>query len=192
MDNETKGYNSDSKHQSLAGGGELGLDAEVRFSAFNKTAVGKVDTGATTSSLHAEKISVSSDGSKVSFMSPVLSDNIITLPTDGHQEVHSADGGGNHRPVVMLEVEINGVSVGEVEFNLNDRSNMDNKILIGQNILSAGNFKIDVNKDQPSAAQPVDNREKIREAIRVLRDSNVTLTEIMMYIQTEAVQQIQA
>jgi len=172
----------------------LGNEATVRFTSLNKEVVGKVDTGATTSSLHAEKISV--NGSSVSFHAPSLSDNIVTMEVESHQEVHSADGGGQQRPVIKLEVEIDGVHIGPVEFNLNDRSNMEHEVLIGQNILKAGHFVIDVTKDQPQGDQsgelpPVDNREKIKEAIKVLRESNVTLSEIMMYIQTEAVQKIQ-
>jgi hypothetical protein len=185
----------------------LGNDADVKFIAFNHSAQGKVDTGATTSSLHATDITMNKDKSQVSFNSPILSNNLVTVDIDGHQEVHSADGGGQERPVVKLDVEINGVPVGPVEFNLNDRSGMDSPILIGQNILTAGNFVIDVKKevDEPSdtaiepgighpekpAEIPVDGREKIREAIRVLRESNVTLAELMVYIQTEAIQTIQ-
>lgn len=184
-----------------AGTGEkhtLGNEAEVRFLAVNKSVPGKVDTGATTSSLHATKISV--NGDQVSFHSPALSNNIITLPVSSHQEVHSADGGGNERPVVNLEIEIDGVHIGNAEFNLNDRSGMDNQILIGQNILKAGNFVVDVQQGEApqggdtvgDAFEPaVDRTAKIKEAIRVLRDSNVTLDEMMMYIQTEAIAKLQ-
>jgi hypothetical protein len=190
----------------------LGNDAEVKFMSFNRSAMGKVDTGATTSSLHATDITMSKSGSQVSFNSPVLSNNLVTVDVDSHQEVHSADGGGQERPVVKLEIEIDGVNLGPVEFNLNDRSEMDSPILIGQNILEAGNFVIDVKKEveEPSNEpversvdyaggtpgqivdnKPVDNKEKIREAIRVLRESNVTLSEMMMYIQTEAIQTLE-
>ena len=172
----------------------IGNEVEVRFSAFNKSVPGKVDTGATTSSLNATHKSLSQSGNEVSFQSPILSDNIITLPIDSKQEVHSADGGGQQRPVIKLEIEVDGVSIGPVEFNLNDRSGMDNDILIGQNVLKAGNFLIDVQKndvDTEEQPTPVDNSSKIREAINVLRDSNVTLNEIMTYLQTEAVNKIQ-
>lgn len=172
----------------------IGSEVEVRFSAFNKSVPGKVDTGATTSSLNATRISMSQDGTKVSFQSPALSDNVVTLPVESQQEVHSADGGGQNRPVIKLDVEIEGVRIGAAEFNLNDRSGMDNDILIGQNILKAGNFLIDVQKDGENTEEvqaPVDNQARIREAIDVLRDSNVTLNEIMTYLQTEAVNKIQ-
>lgn len=173
----------------------IGSEAEIRFLSFNKSVKGKVDTGATTSSLHAVNIKVGNG--QVSFQSPVLSNNVITLETNGHQEVHSADGGGQQRPTVELEVEVGGKHIGPVQFNLNDRSNMDNEILIGQNILKAGNFIIDVQQDSQDGEDatapmlPSDNTERIREAIRVLRDSDITLTEIMKYIQTEAVSKLE-
>jgi len=173
----------------------LGNEADVNFVAFNRSIHGKVDTGATTSSLHAERISVSRDGSKVSFVSPSLSSNIITLELVTHQEVHSADGGGNERPVVQMEVEIDGVHLGAVEFNLNDRGDMDNELLIGQNILRAGNFVVDVQQDggaeEPELDPAVVKKQKIGEAIRILRDANITLEEMMVYIQTEAISKLQ-
>ncbi len=102
--------------------------------------------------------------------------------------MHSADGGGQKRPVVELDIEIAGKHIGPMEFNLNDRSNMDNEILIGQNILKAGNFVIDVQQDQPEEAAaelPVDNSARIREAVKVLQDNNVTLTELMSYMKLD-------
>lgn len=175
----------------------LGNEAEVNFIAFNKTIHGKVDTGATTSSLHAERISVSRDGSKVSFISPSLSNNVITLEIDSQQEVHSADGGGNQRPVVQMEIVIDGVHLGPMQFNLNDRGDMDNELLIGQNILRAGNFVVDVQQDggdpegSPDLDSAVVKKQKIGEAIRILRDANITLEEMMVYIQTEAISKLQ-
>ncbi len=174
----------------------IGNTVEVRFTSFNRSASGKVDTGATTSSLHATKISM--NGGQVSFHAPDLSDNIITVEAAGSQEVRSADGGGNSRPVVKLEVEVAGKNLGPVEFNLNDRGEMESSILIGQNILSAGNFLIDVQQggeeggSPADPAAPVDNTARIREAVQVLRDANVTLSEIMVYLQTEAMEKLQA
>lgn len=175
----------------------LGDTTTVNFTQFNRGVEAKVDTGADTSSLHATNIQT--NGGKVSFVSPSISQNAITVDLAGQHEVHSADGGGNTRPLVKFDIEIDGVQLQGMEFNLNDRSNMDSEILLGQNVLKAGNFVVDVSQggeedyDTSSIdAQPVDNRERIREAIEVLRKSNVTLAEIMMYIQTEAVQKIQA
>lgn len=170
----------------------LGNMAEVVFASFGNQAVkGKVDTGATTSSLHAEDIHM--QNSSVSFKCPALSSNIITLELDGSQEVQSADGGGTTRPIVTFDVTIDGVPVRNASFNLNDRGNMDTPVLIGQNILQSGGFVIDPNKDQQSEVtanvqdQPAPTRESIvMRAIEVLAEHDVTLSEIITCLHTAA------
>lgn len=140
----------------------IGNEVEVTFATMgNRKLAGKVDTGATTSSLHATNVRVS--GERVQFVCPDISTNAITMDLAGAQEVHSADGGGQQRPMVKFDIVINGQTMQGVIFNLNDRSNMDDPVLIGQNILQAGNFIIDVNKDEP--VQPT-----VGEAAEVLSD----------------------
>lgn len=172
-------------------GHTLGNEADVRFASVgNKTTKGKVDTGATTSSLHATDITINKDRNTVTFSSPAVSDNVVTMDLAGSQDVHSADGGGNERPIVKFDVEINGIPVQGALFNLNDRSNMDTMVLIGQNVLKAGDFQIDVNKDeaperveqvQNEAAPSSDAGNAICEALQVLYDNNVTLSEMVAY-----------
>lgn len=165
----------------------LGMTAQVKFGAFGARAIeGKVDTGATVSSLHAENISINKAQNTVSFVCPQLSSNRITLQLEGAQEVHSADAGGVTRPVVTLDVEIDGVAIENASFNLNDRSGMDSPVLIGQNILKAGDFQIDPNQgeEEPKlewvAEQDVIERREavIREAIAVMARENVTFAEM--------------
>ena len=161
----------------------IGNEVEVAFATLgNRALVGKVDTGATTSSLHATNIQVS--GNRVSFVCPDISSNSITMELVGSQEVHSADGGGQARPMVKFDVTVNGQQLTGVTFNLNDRSNMDDPVLIGQNILQAGNFIIDVNKDEAPSEQatPVgesvefqDPPEDLKEAIQVILSYNIPL-----------------
>lgn len=177
-------------------GHHLGMMAPVTFASFgNKTLQGKVDTGATTSSLHARDIRVDSAQSKVSFVCDEISNNVITLELDGSQEVHSADAGGNTRPVVSMDVEVDGVPIKGASFNLNDRSNMDVPVLIGQNILKAGNFMIDPNKDDESTPDTQDTVVPTREAaimnaVEVLAENDVTLNEIISYLQLAAINRI--
>lgn len=177
----------------------LGNTATVKFLSFgDKEVKGKVDTGATTSSLDAHDIKA--DGNRVSFVSPALSDNVITLDLVGSQDVRSADTDGESRPIVKLSVEINGVPVENAMFNLNDRSGMDSPILIGQNILQAGDFTVDVNKSKENVEPDttdlkpddmrVESAEELHEAIRVIARSNITVAELLQYIQTEAVNRI--
>lgn len=176
-------------------GTTLGMTAQLVFGAFgNKPVEGKVDTGATVSSLHAERISIDKGRNTVSFSCPALSGNTITLQLDGSQEVHSADAGGVSRPVVTLDVEIDGVPIKGASFNLNDRSQMDSSVLIGQNILKAGNFQIDPNKggsqQEQEPQQTMTREDAIMKAIEVLNENDVKLSEIVTYLRTVAVNKI--
>lgn len=185
----------------------IGNTVKVEFVTFgNRSVEGKVDTGATTSSLHATKINVNQQQGKVSFHAPALSDNIVTLDLAGVQEVHSADNGGDPRPMVSLDVVIDGKPINGATFNLNDRSNMDTEILIGQNILKAGQFVIDPNKDAPEAdhdpsdaahqatAEPMGqlprNEAAILAAVEVLAENDVSIGDLLKYMQTVAVNRI--
>jgi hypothetical protein len=177
----------------------IGNTVTIRFASLNNaSSEGKVDTGATTSSLHATNIKIHPDGSRVSFNSEPLSPNVITMNLDGSQTVHSADNGGDKRPTIRLDIEVNGVQIQGAEFNLNDRSKMDTHILVGQNVLKAGNFVIDVNKeedpaeigaqtDTPRLPESVDKEEKILDAIRILAEADITLGDLLKYIKTQAV-----
>jgi hypothetical protein len=171
----------------------IGNTVNVEFSSLGDTKCisGKIDTGATNSSLHALDIKINGDNS-VTFNCPVLSDNSITMELSGSQEVLSADAGGQQRPVIHLDVCIDGVKLPNVTFNLNDRSEMDSPILIGQNILKAGDFIIDVNKcdDEDTkceAAQPslIDSRhQKILTAVKILKENDVTIYELVEFLRT--------
>lgn len=173
----------------------VGNFVDVRFVTLGDSSIkGKVDTGATTSSLHAENIKVDRERNNVSFLCKEISNNVLTMELDGAQEVVSADAGGTMRPIVTFDVEINGVPIKAASFNLNDRSEMNCPLLIGQNILKAGHFVIDVNKDDgehpEECPESVDRDAKVHEAIQVLAENNVTLSEIMQHLRTAAVNSI--
>ena len=102
---------------------------------------GKVDTGATISSLHAERYKIKGD--QIEFVCPELSPNVIRLPMDDRQSVKSADGGVEYRPVVRLNIKVNDVPMQDIQFNLNDRGQMQYPMLVGQNILEKGKYLID-------------------------------------------------
>lgn len=179
----------------------IGNTAQIAFAQFRgRTVEGKVDTGATTSSLHAEQIEITQQGGGkvVRFVCPQLSSNVITLPLDGVQEVHSADAGGVERPIVSMDVTIDGHHIESATFNLNDRSGMDSQVLIGQNILQPGGFVVDPSlgndhedkQTRPDITEAVDKHRQIQDAIRVLSENDVSLSEIITYLRTEAVNNI--
>lgn len=167
-------------------GKTLGNEAEVRFAIFGDRAVqGKVDTGATTSSLNATKMTINKERNQVTFYSDALSDNMVTLDLAGSQEVHSADGGGQTRPMVKLDITVDGTPVQGAQFNLNDRSNMDSRVLIGQNVLKAGQFTIDPSRQgdeqhaEPMTPNNVTRESAVRAAINVLTENDVSLKELI-------------
>lgn len=165
----------------------IGNEVVIKFGSIGQTDVrGKVDTGATTSSLHAVNIRVNQQQNTISFVCDKLSNNVITMALSGAQEVHSADGGGQSRPIVKFDIEIDGVSIPDAAFNLNDRSNMDDAVLIGQNILQAGNFVIDVNKNTTKEivreSDLVDNTQELLEAIKIIVKHNVSLKDVALMV----------
>jgi hypothetical protein len=161
----------------------IGNTVDVTFDLFNKSVSSKVDTGATTCSLHATDIQATGD--KVSFKCPALSEQTITMDVSSSQQITSADGGSNVRPAVTMNITISNIAM-QVLFNLNDRSNMDFPVLIGQNALQDGNFVIDVSvggeehaDGATSNEQPLDN--KLQEALVILRDNNINIHDVVSF-----------
>ena len=120
----------------------IGSTVEVKITNLPGSGMikGKVDTGATICSLHAEKWSIDND--VVKFVCPELSQNVISAPLVDQQAVKSSDGGTEYRPVITLNIKINGKLLNDIQFNLNNRGQMEFPILIGQNALEKGRFLI--------------------------------------------------
>lgn len=112
---------------------------------------GKVDTGAEISSLHADQYKIVGD--TVKFVNKEMSENVISVPIVDHLAVKSADGGVEYRPVIELDIEINGKPVRKALFNLNNREQMEYPCLIGQNVLEKTNFLIDPKIDDPATGR---------------------------------------
>ncbi len=176
----------------------IGDTVDIIFPSLgNSKITGKVDTGASISCIHATNIQINQDKQSVTFNSEPLSQNTITMDLDGSQDVLSADGGSDTRPMIKLDVVVNNTKLPGMLFNLNDRSEMDSPILIGQNIIKAGNFIIDINQDEQTSVQeeieiPVieepiieSSREsEIIEAVRILRKNNVSIFELVEHLRT--------
>lgn len=168
----------------------IGNEVMVNFPQFNKDINSKVDTGATTSSLHANEIQINKEQNSVTFNCSILSDNSITMDLEGIQEVTSSDAGGQDRPIVKFDININGIDLHDITFNLNDRSEMDSPILIGQNILQQGHFLIDVQKDteeekvSESVFDNKPNKTAILNAIDILKENHVTIFDLVEFLRT--------
>jgi len=108
---------------------------------------GKIDTGADVSSMHADSWEI--NNGQVTFMSPDLSENQITMPVIEKQSIKLSNGDTEYRPVIELNIRINDQQLSNCMFNLNDRGAMTYPILVGQNVLEAGQFMIDPTIDDP-------------------------------------------
>jgi len=120
----------------------------IVLTGFNggKSIAAKVDTGAAISSLDANNVNVNRENGTVSFS---FGDRTISMSLIDTQAVKTADGGVENRPVVAFDVTLPNEDstkqnriVKKVQFNLNDRSGMPDKILLGQNFIKAGDFVV--------------------------------------------------
>lgn len=111
----------------------------------NKVLKSKVDTGAELSSMHVDTFKI--EDSMVILTCKLLSDGVFKLPLHRVVTIRNSDGGTEERPVVILDISIDDGQRISADFSLNDRSDNEFPVLIGQNILKMYNFVIDPNKD---------------------------------------------
>ena len=156
----------------------IGSTVEIRFTnlAGSGYMKGKVDTGATICSLHADNYKINRAAGTITFKSPKLSANELTVPLIDQQSVKSADGGSEYRPVVELNIKVNNKILSNIKFNLNDRSHMEFPVLLGKNALEKGNFMIN-----PKLDEDVD-WEFIQEEFKDLKAPDIDFNEVMSLI----------
>ena len=109
----------------------LGLVEKVVLIGDNgssKELVGRIDTGATVSSIDLD-----------------LANKMNLKRIDKFKIVKSASG-IEKRPLVIAKIKVGGQMIEE-KFNLADRSHMTYQVLIGQNILKKGDFLVDPKKE---------------------------------------------
>ncbi len=105
----------------------------------------KIDSGATTSSLHCSKIKIDRNTKKVSF-TPLDSkydqyqEKTFTLPMHSEIKVQSSNGEEESRPLIKLDIIIKGKTY-ESYFSLADRKELEYPVLIGKDVMS-GKFLI--------------------------------------------------
>jgi hypothetical protein len=116
-----------------------------------KSVWAKIDTGAFTSSLHAEGIRVvKEDGKKVlkfEILMPGHKDftgKTLSFEEYKQKKVKNSFGQVETRFLIVTKIKISGETFS-AEFTLSDRSSMKNSILLGRKILQ-DKFLVDVNK----------------------------------------------
>jgi len=167
----------------------IGYNVEVVLKGFNgnKPVPAKVDTGADLNSLHANNVEVT--GKTVSFE---FGNKRITMPLSAHQSVRSADGGVEQRPVVKFNVEVpkdgtdKDVLLNNLEFTLNDRTHMADKILLGKNFIEQGKFSIVSDLDSPkdiveTTITDYSQREIISNLLEVINANGITLEQLVTF-----------
>ena len=154
---------------------DIGSVVEVKITNLpgSKPLQGKVDTGADISSLHADAFKINRSNGTVTFKCPELSQNELTMQLVDQQAVKTADSGVEYRPVIELNVKINGKMLNGVNFNLNDRGKMTYPILVGKNALIQGKFKIN-----PSLDESVD-WEALQEEFKDIEEPELEFDDIM-------------
>jgi hypothetical protein len=108
----------------------LGLTEKVTVFGPNGDSkiIARIDSGATASSIDFK-----------------LSAKLALGPITRTKIVKSASG-VKRRPIIIVKVNIGGKEIEE-EFTLADRNHMSYPVLIGQNILTKGDFLIDPKKE---------------------------------------------
>ena len=190
---------------------DIGSSVEVRITSLpgSRPIKGKIGTGADISSLHADAFKVNRDAGTVTFKCPALSQNELSMALVDQQAVKSADGGVEYRPVVELNIKINGKLLNDVKFNLNDRSEMEYPVLVGKNALLQGKFKIDPNLDESEVVineddidwemiqeavkdvqPPETDKEKVEQIYNALKESDISFSDLVRYVRTDVTDNI--
>lgn len=111
----------------------------------------KVDTGAKTSSLHAEELTVIEDGEEVLVQFEFYPDRetreqmrVITAPVVDFRTIKSSNGQTETRPVIRTDMEIGGQSF-EIDLTLTSRSSMGHRMLLGRRFLE-NRYQVDPGK----------------------------------------------
>lgn len=175
----------------------IGDIATIKITSFSspRELKAKVDTGATISSLHADSFKI--NGNSVTFVCSPLGPNSVTVPLKTQHAVKSPDGGTHYRPVIELNVKVNGKLLNNVLFNLNDRGNMDQPVLLGQNLLQQGKFFVDPTRnenadiDWTELEKLVESVElettDIQELYKMMLSSNISLRDLVRHIRSEVI-----
>lgn len=159
----------------------------------NEPIKAKVDTGATMSSIDAQDVDVQKEHGLVTF---TFGSHRVTMPVLDNQAVTSANNGITYRPVVEFDVLIPSASedkkervLKKIKFNLSDRSDMEDKVLLGMNFIKAGDFVVissHGDKQQTTESFSPEKEAACRALYEQLLRSNVTFEDLIRFIRTDA------
>lgn len=102
----------------------------------------KCDTGAATSAVHAEGLELSNHGEITLARFKVMPDDpVVELQVTNSRQVRSSNGEHEVRPVVLMPIQLAGVTFA-IEATLTNRISMQYPMLLGRSAL-AGRFVVD-------------------------------------------------
>ena len=130
------------EEQSTVSSRIIGSITEVKIKYFNddKPIEARVDTGATHSSMHADDIEVDDNIVKFRF-----GEYIYKFPMLRNSKTKTSDNDAEfkERPTIVVNMEINGISINNVQLTLNNREHMNFNVLLGRSALAAAGVLID-------------------------------------------------
>lgn len=133
----------------------LGPVEEIQINSIDYATPSRVDTGAKSSSLHAQELSRYTRNGEdyIRFQTVDENGNEYEMNRKIHHliKVTNTSGVPEKRYVIREQVELKGRTFW-VNINLKDRSNMKYKFLMGRDLIKKGNFLVDVRKDNEDQA----------------------------------------
>lgn len=138
---ETKDASGSSEEEEEATA--VGLEEQIIIKRVNdnKPFNGKVDTGADRCSLHGEDIEIGDNYVRFNIENTrykVALERFVTV---------LAANGSEKRPIVKFNVEFNGNSFENIEFNISDRSDMKYQVIIGKNLLEVAGVLVNPSQE---------------------------------------------
>ena len=129
----------------------------------------RIDTGANTSSIHGENIEINNNSIRFKFGKTTYRFHLYRTTNVKQASDEEAD----ERPVIRVDMVLDGFLLRNVELTVTDREHMEYNILLGRKVLSAGGFlvnpaagvldgvNVDPNAETPLVVKPGEELEKI-------------------------------